>query len=132
LPPGEPGGGITGVVPFRGGVTVIPGSTLGGVMVPFCCDNRSLMRPSGGAILSGGVVGAPGGGTTGTVGFVEDADCASTDPAASRKVVSERVRSIGDIFRVVYFGIEFASGSHCPALGAPCGERGLSLTHPLA
>ena len=38
LPPGDPGGGITGMaaVSFFGGATVIPGSTFGGVIVPFC------------------------------------------------------------------------------------------------
>jgi hypothetical protein len=42
FPPGEPGGGITGMVaaPRCGGCTVIPGSTfVGGLIVPFCCDS---------------------------------------------------------------------------------------------
>ncbi len=41
LPPGDPGGGITGVVAAArpDGCTAIPGSTLGGVIVPFCRDN---------------------------------------------------------------------------------------------
>jgi hypothetical protein len=68
LPPGDPGGGITGVValPFRGGVTVIPGSTFGGVIVPFCFDSVSLRLWSGGATFSGGVVWVFGGATGGT------------------------------------------------------------------
>ena len=71
-----------------GGLTVIPGSTLGGVIVPFCCDSRWLMFPeeSGGTIFSGGVVGAAGGGTAGTVGLfgpVADGFCASTGSLAS-------------------------------------------------
>jgi hypothetical protein len=70
LPPGDPGGGITGVVPvlLGGGLTAIPGSTLGGVIVPFCCDSRSLRFPFAGAIFSGGGVGAFGG-AIGTVGL---------------------------------------------------------------
>ena len=38
FPPREPGGGITGVAPLAGGCTAIPGSTLGGLIVPFCFD----------------------------------------------------------------------------------------------
>ena len=54
-------------------------------MVPFCCDNRSLMFPSVGAIFSGGGVGAVKGGT-GTVGLACPVDgefCASAGPAAN-------------------------------------------------
>jgi hypothetical protein len=66
----EPGGGITGVVVrlFRGGLTFIPGSTFGGVIVPLWCDSRSLMSPLGGTIFSGGGDAAFGG-ATGTVGL---------------------------------------------------------------
>jgi hypothetical protein len=70
LPPGVPGGGITGIVldaPLFGGVTAIPGSTGGGFTVPCWRDKRSLMvlplscAPPFGAIFSGGAVVAPGG-----------------------------------------------------------------------
>jgi hypothetical protein len=61
---------MTGIVPvpLLGGLTVIPGSTFGGVIVPFCCDNWLLRLPTGGAILSGGADGGVGG-ATGTVGL---------------------------------------------------------------
>jgi hypothetical protein len=41
FPPGDPGGGITGVVaaPRPDGCTAIPGSTFGGAIVPLCRDN---------------------------------------------------------------------------------------------
>ena len=41
FPPGEPGGGMTGVRPAAPvvGPTVIPGSTFGGEIVPCCLDN---------------------------------------------------------------------------------------------
>jgi len=98
LPPGEPGGGITGVVAplFFGGVTIIPGSTFGGVIVPFCGDIRLLRFPSGGAIFSGGGCTAFGGGT-GTVGLDGDAAggfCANAGAAARIDAVKERIRSI--------------------------------------
>lgn len=71
LPPGEPGGGITGMVPWvcAGGSTAIPGSTpRGGCSVPCCCASLSLKVgfldvtsfPAG-AICSGGGDGALGG-----------------------------------------------------------------------
>jgi hypothetical protein len=81
---------------FPGGLTVIPGSTFGGVIVPFFWDSRSLMLPSGGAIFSGGVVVAFGGATC-TVGLAGDAGsgfCASAGAAARINAVSESVRSM--------------------------------------
>ena len=47
LPPGVPGGGITGIVPwlFGGSGAWMPGSTVGGCNVPSCCDSRSLRLP---------------------------------------------------------------------------------------
>jgi hypothetical protein len=74
LPPGEPGGGITGVVvlPFLGGLTVMPGSTFGGLITPPCCDSRLLGFPSGGTIFSAGAEGTDGG-ATGIVGLAGDA-----------------------------------------------------------
>jgi hypothetical protein len=101
LPPGDPGGGITGVVElsFRGGFTIIPGSTFGGVIVPFCCDNFPLMLPSAGAIFSGGGD-AELGGATGTVGFSGEVGCgfcASAGAAARINAVSISVRSMGGI-----------------------------------
>ena len=56
---------MTGVValPFAGGRTVIPGSTFGGAIVPFCCDNWLLKLPFAGAIFSGGVDPTLGGAT---------------------------------------------------------------------
>ena len=77
LPPGDPGGGITGVVPVpvRGGDTVMPGSTLpGGAMVPRCLDKVLLRSFDSGAIFSGGVVDVLGG-ATGTAGLVGAAVC---------------------------------------------------------
>jgi hypothetical protein len=80
---------MTGVLspPVRGGAMVIPGSTLGGAIVPCCRDNVLLMDPEfrlvpvalpvalplGGAIFSGGVVGECGG-AMGTVGLAGGAD----------------------------------------------------------
>jgi hypothetical protein len=103
LPPGDPGGGITGVVAplLRGGLTVNPGSTFGGVIVPFCCDSRLLKFPpagfgSAGAIFSGGGEGALGG-AKGTVGLAGDVDCgfcASAGAPARSKAVNESVRSM--------------------------------------
>jgi hypothetical protein len=103
LPPGDPGGGITGVVarPLGGGLTVNPGSTFGGLIVPFCCDNRLLKFPLGGlpsegAILSGGGEGAFGGamGTVGLAGDVGCGFCASAGVATRSKAVNESVRSM--------------------------------------
>lgn len=103
LPPGDPGGGITGVVvpALRGGLTVSPGSTFGGVIVPFCWD-RWLLRfpfpvfPSDGAIFSGGGEGALGGakGTVGLAGEVDCGFCARAGVAARSKAVNESDRSI--------------------------------------
>ena len=75
-----------------GGLTVIPGSTFGGVIVPFCCDSRLLRFRSGGAIFSGGGVGDFGG-ATGTVGLVGDVGCgfcASAGAAARISAVTEK------------------------------------------
>jgi len=97
-PPGDPGGGITGVVaaPLWGGCTVMPGSTFGGVMTPLCWDKSSLKVPlrSAGAIRSGGTGGALGG-ATGTVGFagdVGDGACASAGPTARVSANSQAIR----------------------------------------
>jgi hypothetical protein len=96
-PPGDPGGGITGVAaPFWGGSTVIRGSTFGGVMTPFRWDKSSLKVPvpSAGAIRSGGTGGALGG-ATGTVGFagdVGDGACASAGPTARVNANSQAIR----------------------------------------
>ncbi len=89
---------MTGVVAplCAGGLTVIPGSTFGGVIVPFCCDSRLLMFASGGAIFSGGGDGAFGG-AIGTVGFVGDAGCgfcAIAGAAAKIITVKQRIRII--------------------------------------
>jgi hypothetical protein len=120
LPPGEPGGGITGIVAvplFRGGLTVIPGSTFGGAMVPFCWDIRLLRFPPaafppapfplGGAIFSGGVDVAFGG-ATGTVGLAGDvgwgfcARAGTTTGAATRiNAVNESVLSMERILLVM-------------------------------
>jgi hypothetical protein len=95
---------MTGVVVvlFRGGVTVMPGSTLGGVIAPFCCDIRSLSVAFGGAIFSGGAILSGGGeaafgGATGTVGLTGDAGCgfcASAGEAARINAVSESARNM--------------------------------------
>ena len=78
FPPGDPGGGMTGIRPAvpPGGPTVMPGSTLGGVTVPFCLDSWSLRFPAlpDGAIRSGGGDGEFCG-ATGTVGFSGVAGC---------------------------------------------------------
>ena len=79
-----------------GGLTVIPGSTFGGVIVPFCRDSRSLKVPSGGAIFSGGGE-AELGGANGTVGFVGDVGCgfcAMAGAAARISAMIERARNI--------------------------------------
>jgi hypothetical protein len=74
LPPGLPGGGITGIAPcpLDGKGALMPGSTDGGCSVPCCFDSRSLsVSPlwalfvpgvvSCGAICSGGGWDALGG-----------------------------------------------------------------------
>ena len=95
LPPGVPGGGITGIVPCDRGVGAwIPGSTDGGCNVPCCRDSLSLrcVSPSArsaGAIFSGGGDGALGGATGGVVscgaagcGFCANAANGSATPAS--------------------------------------------------
>jgi hypothetical protein len=103
FPPGDPGGGITGVVaaPRPEGCTVIPGSTFGGAMVPFCLDRRSLIvsLPAGGAIRSGGGDGAFGG-AIGTVGFVGEVGCgfcASAGVAAMVSAISKESRGMNSV-----------------------------------
>jgi hypothetical protein len=79
-----------------GGLTVIPGSTFGGVIVPFCWDSRLLKVPSGGAIFSGGGE-AELGGASGTVGFVGEVGCgfcAIAGTAARIRAVIEKARNI--------------------------------------
>ena len=49
---------------------------LGGAIVPFCRDSRSVKFSFDGATLSGGG-GAPFGGTTGTVGLAGGGACAA-------------------------------------------------------
>jgi hypothetical protein len=107
LPPDDPGGGITGVVLplFRGGVTVMPGSTFGGVIMPFCRESRSLGFPFAGAIRSGGVTG-----TVGLVGTTGWAFWASAGAAASIIAASENVRSIMGILIVMVRPLAMASG----------------------
>jgi hypothetical protein len=91
---------MTGVVaaPSSGGRTVIPGSTFGGAIVPFCRDNWSLSvpLPSGGAIFSGGGDGAFGGatGTVGLAGEVACGFCASAGPAAMVNAMSSDSRGM--------------------------------------
>jgi hypothetical protein len=92
------GGRITGVVAplFWGGLTVMPGSTLGGAIVPFCRDNRSLRFPPDGAIFSGGGDAAFGGATV-TLGSAGEAGCgfcASAGVAARINPATESVRSM--------------------------------------
>ena len=92
FPPGEPGGGITGIIsgPVCGGLTAIPGSTFGGVIMPLRLDRFVLRSLSGGAIFSGGGGAALGGGT-GTVGFAgEDGNgfCAPAGTATSMIAVT--------------------------------------------
>ncbi len=85
--------GILPVVPCDG-LTRIPGSTLGGVIVPFCSDNRSLRSPAEGAIFSAGAEG-PLGGATGTVGLacgVVGAFCASTGAEAKTRTSAVKIR----------------------------------------
>jgi hypothetical protein len=108
LPPGEPGGGITGMVlpVVFGGLTMMPGSTLEGAMAPFCWASRPLKFPFGGfpfgrfplggAICSGGGEALLGGaiGTVGLAGDVGCGFCASTGPAARINTVSRSVRGI--------------------------------------
>src|SRR3954463_9956104 len=73
LPPGVPGGGMTGIDPAARppGCTAMPGSTCaGGFNVPWSRDSRSLIvlpgaPPSRGAIRSGGATGADGGASGG-------------------------------------------------------------------
>jgi hypothetical protein len=111
FPPGDPGGGITGVVaaPRPDGCTVMPGSTLGGAIVPFCCDRRSLIVPAPGAIRSGGGVGAFGGaiGTVGLVGAAGCGFCASAGAAATVSASSNENRGMSSV------SVRF------PALNAP-------------
>lgn len=82
--------------PFRGGLTLIPGSTFGGVTVPFCWDKRLLKVAFGRSIFSGGGAEAFGG-AIGTVGLVGDAGCgfcARAGHVAMIKTVNESVRSM--------------------------------------
>jgi hypothetical protein len=74
----------------------MPGSTFGGVIVPFCCDSRSLRFPLGGAIFSGGGDAAFGGaiGTVGLVGGAGCGFCAKAGAAASIDAVNQSVRSM--------------------------------------
>jgi len=93
FPPGDPGGGMTGMRPAApvDGPTVIPGSTLGGVTVPFCLDKLSLRFPAlpDGAIRSGGGDGEFCG-AIGTVGFSGDAGCGFCACAeAAAKITAE-------------------------------------------
>jgi hypothetical protein len=120
-PRGDPGGGITGVrAPAReGGVTVIPGSTFGGVIVPFSRARRSLKSPfAAGAIRSGGGEGAFGGaiGTVGLVGSVGCGFCAITGVAARSNAVRESSRNM------ISVPVQFASCARralrCPTLVA--------------
>ena len=105
LPPGDPGGGMTGVlVPlWAGGLTVIPGSTFGGSIVPFCRDSRLLMSLAGGAIFSGGGEAALGGATC-TVGLTGGAGwgfCAIAGAAARIIAANESVCAIRVCPRVI-------------------------------
>jgi hypothetical protein len=84
---------MTGVVRpvFAGGLTLIPGSTFGGLIVPFRLDNRLLISRSAGAIFSGGGAAALGG-ATGTVGLVGGAGwgfCAMVGAASRTSAVNE-------------------------------------------
>ena len=89
---------MTGVLVrlWAGGLTVIPGSTFGGSIVPFCRDSRLLMSPEGGAIFSGGGEAALGGPTC-TVGFAGGAGwgfCAIAGAAVRISAASESVSAI--------------------------------------
>jgi hypothetical protein len=78
-------------------VTVIPGSTFGGVIVPFSRASRSLRFPfAAGAIRSGGGEGAFGGaiGTVGLVGSVGCGFCAITGAVTRSNAVTESSRNM--------------------------------------
>ncbi len=78
---------------WAGGRTVMPGSTFGGVIVPFCWDSRLLMFGSAGAIFSGGAGATVGGGAC-TVGLAGAAGCAITGAAIKLKAVSAKVAAV--------------------------------------
>jgi hypothetical protein len=100
LPPGDPGGGITGIdAPARGGgLTVIPGSTFGGMIVPFSRASRWLKSPSAGAIRSGGGEGAFDGasGSVGLVGLVGCGFCAIAGAVMEITTMTESVRNMSE------------------------------------
>ena len=87
---------MTGMLPATcGGRVVIPGSTVGGVSVPFCCVSLSLsVALSGGAIFSGTVDGEPGDPTGGctTCGGAGCGFCAPAAHGSARPITKPSTR----------------------------------------
>ena len=95
----------------------------GGVIVPRCCDNRSLMSRLGGAIFSGGGAAALGGATC-TVGFDGDAGC---DPADSSTGHSQGLAALAFLAAggSKLAGIDVPESARLRARGRSREDRGL-------
>ena len=97
LPPGDPGGGITGIdaPALGGGLMVIPGSTFGGMIV-FSRASRWPEPPSTGAIRSGGGEGALGGASWGSEGFTGGGFCAIAGAVMQTNAMTESVLNMSE------------------------------------
>ncbi len=86
-----------------GGATVMPGSTLGGLMAPCWWVGRPLGLPRGGTICSGGGDAELGGaiGTLGLSGEVGCGFCAIAEPAAAISPISRKVLCMKTAFKIL-------------------------------